>query len=827
MAKITVRAKYLYDGGAKFYAKGVSYGPFAPNSRGERYPEPARAAADFALMRELGANVVRTYVAPPAWMFETAALHGLRLMVGFPWAFHMAFLDSKQMRRDIRLEIRKGVGETRQYRDAIFAYTLGNEIRSDIVRWHGPRAVSNFLRELYEIGKSLDPEGLFTYANYPSAEYLELNFLDFLSFNVYLHRESDFRRYLTHLLAKSADRPVVLSETGLDTIREGEEHQAGLLGWQSRAAFETGLSGFIVFAFTDAWHTGGSEITDWAFGLVTRERTRKRAFVAVAKVFNGSTPAPLSDHPKVSVVVASYNAASTLGACLDSLSQQTYPSFEVIVVDDGSTDSTSSVAHQCGARVLRAEHQGLSAARNLGIAQATGTLVAFIDADAEADRDWLYHLVETITRRNCVAAGGPNFPPKPQSALMAAIAAAPGAPREVRLEDENLLQLCGCNMAIRKAALEDIGGFDPGFTTAGDDVDISVGLRAQGETLACAAAATVIHRSRTSLSAYLAQQRGYGAAEARLFLKYPNPAIGGGSVYGAEPTLGWLWRVLKGASSPRVYYGAFGRGLFQTVYSERVESLLLAVPVSVFWIASSLTLIAIGLIGQAGGILNSIPLFLGLVGAAISVAAACAFALLPAGLTFFARAWLAMLSLMGTLVRSYARVRGIYLPGTIRQPPESALRGLTVPALTERRPFAPDDQIERVREVLLQNGIATARGAAFASCDLNSVMPPALEVPINFLSGADGSLALKWSAKLDWFAIGAASIGGGLLFGICAQGWLRSWTGGLAVAGTIALALGALCALRLRRFAAAFALASGSLDAVAAQARSPVAGRVV
>ena len=75
MDRLVARGKYLFDGERKFYARGVSYGPFAANSRGERYPEPERAAADFALMHELGANVVRTYVPPPPWMFELAAKH--------------------------------------------------------------------------------------------------------------------------------------------------------------------------------------------------------------------------------------------------------------------------------------------------------------------------------------------------------------------------------------------------------------------------------------------------------------------------------------------------------------------------------------------------------------------------------------------------------------------------------------------------------------------------------------------------------------------------------------------------------------------------------
>ena len=115
MGRLVARGKYLFEGERKFYARGVSYGPFAANSRGERYPEPERVAQDFALMHELGANVVRTYVPPPPWMFELAAKHELRLMVGMPWPFHMAFLDSRQMSADIRDTIRTSVDEMRRY----------------------------------------------------------------------------------------------------------------------------------------------------------------------------------------------------------------------------------------------------------------------------------------------------------------------------------------------------------------------------------------------------------------------------------------------------------------------------------------------------------------------------------------------------------------------------------------------------------------------------------------------------------------------------------------------------------------------------------------
>src|SRR5208337_3538164 len=132
-----------------------------------------------------------------------------------------------------------------------------------------------------------------------------------------------------------------------------------------------------------------------------------------------------------------------------------------------------------------------------------------------------YHLVETAMRRGAAAAGGPNFPPPAMSATAAAGAAAPGVPREVLSGEDRLAQLCGCNMAIEKSALDELGGFDPMFSAAGDDVDLSWRLLARDATLAYAPGAVVIHERRRTLGAYLAQQRSYGRGEALLFRKYP------------------------------------------------------------------------------------------------------------------------------------------------------------------------------------------------------------------------------------------------------------------------------------------------------------------
>jgi glycosyltransferase involved in cell wall biosynthesis len=740
MGRLIARGKYLFEDGRKFYARGVSYGPFPPNSRGERYPEPERANADFAMMREMGVNVVRVYVAPPPWMLEAAIAHGLRLMVGIPWPFHMAFLDSRAMADDIRKSIRTGVTELREHRDAIFAYSIGNEIRADIARWHGPRAVSRFLAELYDIGKQADPEGLFTYSNYPTTEYLDLSFLDFVCFNVYLHREEDFRRYMTHLLAATGERPLVLSETGMDTIREGEEHQAQLLAWQARASFEVGLSGMIVFAFTDEWHTGGAEITDWAFGLTTKERRPKLAFNAVGEVFRGELPPPLERAPKTSVVVASYNAEATLPACIESLKAQRYPDYEIIVVDDGSSDGTSRVAEAAGVNIIHTPHRGLACARNTGVDAATGEIVAFLDADAHADADWLYHLVESITRREAGAAGGPNFAP---AATDGAFDAAPGIPREVRGEGDHLLQLCGCNMAVRKSALAGVHGFDPSFTSAGDDVDLSWRLAERKEVLVHAPAAVVTHHRRASVGDYLRQQRGYGAGEGLLYKKYPLRAPDRVGLYGGASS--WLSALLGG---PRVYHGAFGRGLFQTVYAGADLPWLAELPQSIEWVVISVLLTV--LFGS-----NELLGFVGSLGIVIWIATAClAAAVTEAGsrqLTFQDRVTLVLLNLTGPLVRSFEceRVRFSMAPQAydVKSIPFSSRGRIVFTRAGEAVDSAPI--LERVRAELFRYGVAVAVTDGFQAWDLNVVLPPALRVSLNTLRNRDGSVALAWRTNSD------------------------------------------------------------------------------
>src|SRR6184192_2008124 len=376
----TVQGKFLFLGAEKFWVRGISYGTFYMDENRQERLAPKTVERDFSQMAARGFNVVRVYTAPPRWLLDAAWKHGLRVMIGLNWGEHMAFLDEPGRIEEIEGRIRTWIRSCAGH-PAVFGYIIGNEIPASIVRWHGRRRVERFIERLYRIAKEEDPDALVTYVNYPSTEYLRLPFLDFVSFNVYLESRRSLEDYLARLHNLSDDRPVLLSETGLDSLRNGEEKQASTLEWQVRAVFKQGCCGVIVFAWTDEWYHGKYLVEDWRFGLTTRDRTPKPALRAVRRAYEESPFPPSTNWPRISVVVCSYNGASTIRDTLDGVQKLDYPDFETIVVDDGSTDSTAQIASEYPVQLIRNKNGGLSQARNTGIHAATGEIVAFIDDD--------------------------------------------------------------------------------------------------------------------------------------------------------------------------------------------------------------------------------------------------------------------------------------------------------------------------------------------------------------------------------------------------------------------------------------------------------------
>ena len=555
--------KWLYAGDTRLLLHGVTYGTFDA-SRDGCLPEPEQVAADFAAMRRAGVNAVRTYTAPPAWMLDLAQHAGLRVTVGLAWEQHVAFLDEPGRADAIAQRVRDDVRSCAGH-PAVLCYAVGNEIPAPIVRWHGAEATERFLERLCTIVREEDPGALVTYVNYPSTEYLDLPFLDLVCFNVFLEEQAAFESYLARLQNLAGTRPLVLTEIGLDSIRHGDARQAQLVRRQLRSAYELGAAGAFVFAWTDEWYRGGHEIRDWDFGLVDRDRRAKPALAAVAEVFADPVSSPATGWPRASVVVCSFNGERWIGEGLAALAELDYPGYEVIVVDDGSTDATAAVAaSHPGVRVISTPNGGLSRARNVGLAAADGEIVAYLDDDARPEPSWLTHLARGLVLYPNAAIGGPNLAPPGDGLAADCVANAPGGPTHVLLSDREAEHVPGCNMAFRAQALRAIGGFDETFRIAGDDVDVCWRLQEAGASIGFAPAAVVWHHCRPTLRRYLRQQYQYGRAESLLERKWParynrrGHATWEGRVYGNSLAAGMNRR--RG----QIQYGTWGQALFQT-----------------------------------------------------------------------------------------------------------------------------------------------------------------------------------------------------------------------------------------------------------------------
>lgn len=564
-ARPRVRGKFLYVGDEKLYVRGVTYGAFRPDEHKREYRSFTAVDRDFRMIAEAGFNAVRIpHTMPPVELLDIAASHGLYVMVGLSAEQYVGYLAEPHQAPDVKAILRDRVRSVKGHR-ALLCYGLGNEISASMARWIGRRQVERYLEGLYRVVKHEDPDGLVTYVNYPSTEYLQLPFLDFVSFNVYLESEERLGAYLARLQNLAGDRPLVMSEMGLDSFRNGERKQAESLEWQIRTTFESGCSGAFVFSWTDEWYRGGADVDDWAFGLTDRERRPKPALGAVQRAFAAVPFAPGPSWPRVSVIVCVYNGEETISDCCDGLRELDYPNFEVIVVDDGSTDATAQIVSEYGFQLIRTPNRGLSLARNTGLAASSGDIVAYTDGDARPDKDWLTYLAAAFMSSTHVGIGGWNIAPPRDGWVADCVANSPGGPVHVLLSDTVAEHIPGCCMAFRKNALEAIDGFDPRFRAAGDDVDVCWRLQQRGWTLGFSPAAMVWHHNRNSLSAYWKQQQGYGKAEALLERKWPEK-------YNVAGHLTWSGRLYgHGLTMPLAWAGRLYQGMWGSAPFQRLE----------------------------------------------------------------------------------------------------------------------------------------------------------------------------------------------------------------------------------------------------------------
>lgn len=233
--------------------------------------------------------------------------------------------------------------------------------------------------------------------------------------------------------------------------------------------------------------------------------------------------------PTVSIIVPAYNAAAVLPTCLESLLAQDYPadSYEVVVVENGSSDETVQVASAYPVQVLQSDVRGPAAARNLGIEYSTGEIVAFTDADCIAASNWLSELVPLYRDDVTAGVGGSILAYKRENPTLVERFSDEHSPlvNYWSGEAEFLPHLYTANASFRRAVLGQVGGFNPRLYT-GEDVDLSWRVQLELKlSLAYQPEAIVYHQHRTTRQGLARQYRQYGFGEIMLdtlYRSYPG-----------------------------------------------------------------------------------------------------------------------------------------------------------------------------------------------------------------------------------------------------------------------------------------------------------------
>jgi hypothetical protein len=289
-------------------------------------------------------------------------------------------------------------------------------------------------------------------------------------------------------------------------------------------------------------------------------------------------------------VVCNRDGGHFLERCLASLSELRYPDYEVIVVDDGSSDDSVALASAAGARVVElGRPSGLAVARNKGIEAAQGEVVAFVDVDAAAEPGLLARIWRLLDRLGADGTGGPNLPFPDAGWRERAVSGAPGAPIPVVGDRAQAFHLPGCNMAFRKEALEKVGGMDTRFPGAGDDVDLCHRLIESGAQLVFHPTAAVWHHRRATLSGFLRQQRSYGSGVPSLR-----------AAHGADGAIPAARRSLAGRVDPRRSRPVFDGPQAKQLYTLADEPLHFDLPlkalagIAVFWLAGAAAAVRAG-----------------------------------------------------------------------------------------------------------------------------------------------------------------------------------------------------------------------------------------
>ncbi len=244
------------------------------------------------------------------------------------------------------------------------------------------------------------------------------------------------------------------------------------------------------------------------------------------------------------MVIAAHNAAETIGEQLDALCAQDWARpWEIVVVDNGSTDTTAQIVRDRADRcewlrlVTASDGQGPAYARNVGTAAATGSAIAYCDADDVVVAGWVAAMGEGLRQHEFVS--GPVELDELNPAWLAGSRGTTGT-EGVAVFEGVFPFASSCNLGLRRARFEQMTGFDEALHV-GEDIDLSMRLHLAGVPLAFLAGAVVHYRYRPTLASTFHRGVAYGAAAPALSARWR--ARSGRSVEPRSWFRPWLWLV--------------------------------------------------------------------------------------------------------------------------------------------------------------------------------------------------------------------------------------------------------------------------------------------
>lgn len=217
-----------------------------------------------------------------------------------------------------------------------------------------------------------------------------------------------------------------------------------------------------------------------------------------------SQKAELEMRPMVSVVVCVFNGAKSVRRCLDSLFSLNYENYEVILINDGSSDETDRVLQGYRDRVTYVKNEvnlGLAASRNKGVKLSRGEYVAFTDADCVVDRLWLTELVKCLTENNVQGAGGAIKTPGDMGYFARSVGTLHKP--SPKLISGNEAEVPGGNCIFKKSLLQQMGGFDETFKESNADTDFNIRVWSDGTRILYQPSAVVYHYHRGTFSSFI------------------------------------------------------------------------------------------------------------------------------------------------------------------------------------------------------------------------------------------------------------------------------------------------------------------------------------